>query len=40
MNIAIKQDHIGYIYNRLGPYLSIFSSNELQMYLDSQIFFF
>jgi hypothetical protein len=25
LSIAIKQDSIGYIYNRLGPYLQIFS---------------
>ena len=23
MNIAIRQDHFGYIYSRLGPYLKI-----------------
>ena len=40
LNIAIKQDQIGYIYTRLGPYLEIFSQNELQSYLESQIFFF
>ena len=40
VSIAIKQDHIGYIYSRLGPYLQILSSNELQSYFESQIFFF
>ena len=40
VSIAIKQDHIGHIYNRLGAYLLIFSENELQSYFESQIFFF
>ena len=40
VSIAIKQDQIGYIYNRLYQYLSIFSANELQMFFESQIFFF
>jgi hypothetical protein len=38
-SICIKQDYIGYIYNRLYQYLSIFSANELQMLFENQIFF-
>jgi hypothetical protein len=40
VSIAIKQDQIGYIYSRLYQYLSHFSANELQMFFESQIFFF
>jgi hypothetical protein len=40
VNIAMKQDQIGYIYSRLYQYLSHFSANELQMLFDNQIFFF
>ena len=40
VSIAIKQDHIGYIYNTLNQYLSIFSANELQLFFENQIFFF
>ena len=40
LSIAIKQDQIGYIYSRLGPYLKIFNENELLNFFESQIFFF
>jgi hypothetical protein len=40
VNIAIKQDQIGYIYSRLYDYLSIFSAYELQLFFENQIFFF
>ena len=40
VSIAMKQDQIGYIYNRLYQYLSHFSANELQMFFENQIFFF
>jgi hypothetical protein len=40
ISIAIKQDQIGYIYSRLCQYLSNFSANELQIFFESQIFFF
>ena len=40
VSIAIKQDQIGYIYSRLYQYLSIFSTNELQLFFESQLFFF
>jgi hypothetical protein len=40
VSIAIKQDHIGYIYSRLYQYLSHFTANELQMFFENQIFFF
>lgn len=39
VNIAIQQDEIGYIYNKLSNYLHIFSANSLHLYLESQIFF-
>jgi hypothetical protein len=40
VNIAIKQDQIGYIYSRLYDYVSIFSAYELQLFFENQIFFF
>ena len=40
VSIAIKQDQTGLFYNRLGPYLSMLSANELQMLIDSNNFFF
>jgi F0F1-type ATP synthase delta subunit len=40
VNIALKQDHIGYIYSQLYRYLEIFSTNELQIFFENQIFFF
>jgi F0F1-type ATP synthase delta subunit len=40
VNIAMKQDQIGYIYSRLYQYLLHFGANELQLFFENQIFFF